>query len=363
VLPKPGRLSLVVTSALVTTLVVVLGVAFSPRSGAGPEQLRASDLARAALLSAPRAPVEVRSPEADLPVWRAARPVVLDAKPPEKRDRARKRHKAKAEPLPIADFVISSFNVLGSSHTTGARDGKAPGRVRIRMAAQLLAHHGVDVVGLQELQLDQYHELARVAGGTYDFWPGTAAGRLGNENSLAWRTAEWTLVEAHTTPIPYFGGRVRPMPYVLLRHNVSGRYAWFANFHNPATNPKTGNNDRWRARAAALEVSLANRLRDETGYPVFITGDMNEREKYFCAMTGGAAMIAANGGSNAGGCSPPSPMNVDWIFGSDIVDFTDYLRDDGPFVNRISDHPIIVARAMLDAADGDPRPARVASDD
>jgi hypothetical protein len=355
-----------VAAALVTVPVVCLGVAFSPHSGTGPEPLAAGDIARAALLSAPRAPDEAAAEAAVQtapPAWREARPVVLEAKPAPKKPRPKKKKDKEPEPLPVAEFVIGSFNVLGTSHTTGRRDGMAPGRVRIRQAAQLLAHHGVDVVGLQELQLDQYRELARVAGATYDFWPGTAAGRLGNENSLAWRTSEWTLVNAYTTPIPYFGGRPRPMPYVLLRHNVSGRYAWFANFHNPATNPNTGNNDRWRVRAAALEIALANRLRSETGYPVFITGDMNERERIFCPMTGGAAMVAANGGSNvAGACRPPSPMNVDWIFGSDMVSFTSYYRDDGWLVNRTSDHPMIVAQAVLDEDDGAPDPAAASAD-
>jgi hypothetical protein len=348
-----------VAAVLVTALVVSLGVTFSPHSGTGTEQLRASDLARAALLSAPRAPAESSDPGTALPVWRAAVPVVLEARPAlATRVERKKKQQVRHEPLPVAEFVIASFNVLGSSHTAGKRDRMAPGRVRIRQAAQLLANHGADVVGLQELQLDQYRELQRVAGTTYDFWPGTAAGPLGNENSLAWRTSEWSLERAETIAIPYFGGRIRPMPYVLLRHVASGRYAWFANFHNPATNPNTGNNDRWRARAATLEVALANRLAAETGYPVFITGDMNEREKYFCPMTGGAPMVAANGGSNVGGvCRPPSPMNVDWIFGSDMVSFTEYVRDDGPFVNRTSDHPLIVARALLDEKDGDPAAA------
>jgi hypothetical protein len=354
-----------VAAALVTALVVSLGVVFSPHSGAGPEPLAAGEIAQAALMSAPRAPdeaaAEAATPAAP-PAWREARAVVLKPKPVAKKPKHKKKDQA-PEPLPVAEFVISSFNVLGSSHTAGRRDGMAPGRVRARQAAQLLAQHGVDVVGLQELQLDQYQELTRVAGATYDFWPGTAAGPLGNENSLAWRTSEWTAVQRYTEPIPYFGGRVRPMPYVLLRHNASGRYAWFANFHNPATNPKTGNNDRWRARAAALEIALANRLRAETGYPVFITGDMNEREKIFCPMTGSATMVAANGGSNvAGACLPPSPMNVDWIFGSDMVSFTGYLRDDGWLVNRTSDHPMIVARAVLDEDDGAPEPAAASAD-
>lgn len=362
----PSPLSLAATSSLVTGLVVSLGVVFSPHSGAGPEPLEATDLARAALLSAPRGP-EGSVPESpptdeppadeppadEPPPWQVEPPVTFEEKPPEK-----KPEKKKDEPPPVADFVISSFNVLGSSHTAG-QGGLGPGPARMRQAVNLLAHHGVDVVGFQELQGDQYRELQRVAGGTYDVYPGTAAGPLGIENSLAWRTSEWTLQQAATIAIPYFDGNRRPMPYVLLKHNESGRFAWFANFHNPATNPKRGNNDRWRAIATTIEIELAQRLRAETGYPVFITGDMNEREEYFCRLTGGAAMIAANGGSNIGGaCNPPPyPMPVDWIFGSDMVTFAGYYRDESPYVRRTTDHPMIVAQAILDERDGAPAPA------
>ncbi len=345
------------TSALVTGLVVSLGVVFSPHSGTGSEPLEASDLARAALLSAPRAP-EGQPIGAQRPApWREAPAVTFEEKPePKKKKPEPKKQKKDREPkqLPIADFVVSSFNVLGSSHTAGS-GGMASGTQRIRQAATLLGHHGVDVVGFQELQGDQYREFQRVAGGTYDVYPGTAAGPLGIENSIAWRTAEWTLQHAETISIPYFDGNRRPMPVILLKHNASGRFAWFANFHNPATNPKRGNNDRWRTMAMNIEIDLANRLYNESGYPVFITGDMNEREQYFCAMTGRAPMKAANGGSSGGACDPPPyPMPVDWIFGHDMVTFASYFRDESRFVQRITDHPVIVAQAILDEDDGAP---------
>ena len=369
-IPAPSRLKLAVTAFLVTALAVSLGVVFSPHSGAGSEPLQASALARAALLSAPRAPEGIPAGAEGVPAgaerpppWREAPPVTFEEKPePTKQPKRKQKKDRKPKPLPVADFVVSSFNVLGSSHTAG-RGGMASGTQRIRQVATLLGHHGVDVVGFQELQGDQYREFQRVAGGTYDVYPGTAAGPLGIENSIAWRTSEWTLQESSTIAIPYFDGNRRPMPYVLLKHNLSGRYAWFANFHNPATNPKRGNNDRWRTMAMNLEIDLANRLRAENGYPVFITGDMNEREQYFCAITGRAAMIAANGGSNDGVCRPPSyPMPVDWIFGSDMVTFASYYRDDSQFVRRTSDHPMIVAQAILDEGDGAPAASSDSSD-
>ena len=253
-----------------------------------------------------------------------------------------------------AEFVLSSFNVLGSSHTAG-KARLASGVSRVRQAANLIKQHGVDVVGFQELQPDQYRAFLGSAGGAFDVYPGLAAGALGVDNSIGWRTSEWTLQQSATVPIPYFDGNLRPMPYVLLKHNETGRMAWFANFHNPATNPKRGNNDGHRAAAAAREVALANQLFNESGYPVFVTGDMNDRESYFCRMTGGAPMIAANGGSNDGRCNPPPyPMPVDWIFGSEFVTFSNWVRDEGPLVRRTTDHPMIRATVTLDDLDGLP---------
>jgi len=355
--------------ACVTTVVVVtLGIAFQPVSpSAENARLTAAQLAEPRGLdgrsaSDPSDDPSVESeivPIPDLPVPQdVAREVTIKGMSKKqllRLQRERAEAAAAARVVPAADFVISSFNVLGSSHTSGNARGAA-GVVRIRSAAALLARHGVDVVGFQELQADQYRSFLGAAGGAFDVYPGLAAGPLGVDNSLAWRTSVWTLQHAETVQIPYFNGRLRPMPAVLLKHNETGRFAWFANFHNPASNPKRGNNDGHRARAAGIQVALANRLTSESGYPVFITGDMNDREAYFCRMTGGAPMIAANGGSNVGGaCRPPAyPMPVDWIFGSDMVTFSSYVRDEGPLVRRTSDHPMIVAKVTLDEQDGVP---------
>ena len=39
--------------------------------------------------------------------------------------------------------------------------------------------------------------------------------------SLAWRRSEWTALDLNVIQIPYFDGRLRPMPYVLLQHNLT----------------------------------------------------------------------------------------------------------------------------------------------
>ncbi len=213
----------------------------------------------------------------------------------------------------------------------------------------LLAQHDVDVVGLQELQSDQLRELQRLNPG-YTTYPGTGGAARDAENSIAWRTGVWDAVQRTTVPVPYFDGHTRRMPVVLLRHRASGLQAYFANFHNPADTRRYRGQQRWRSQATQTEISLVNRL-GATGIPVFVTGDMNEREEYFCAMTGGTTLVAARGGSNgAAGCDARSPRAVDWIFGSDGVRFSGYDEDRSPLVDRTTDHPVVTTRATIDAA-------------
>lgn len=244
------------------------------------------------------------------------------------------------------NFTVSSFNVLGSSHTApgGKHADMASGVKRIRWAVDLLEMESVDVVGMQELQMDQREEFARVASDRFGIYPNADLTRRNVQNSIAWRLDQWELVEGFSVKIPYFDGIEWDMPYVLLESRQSGARAWFANFHNPATNGAHGGNDEERQEAAMREIALANRLLEETQTSVFITGDMNEREEYYCRMAGEAPMKAANGGTVKDGvCTPPpTPMPVNWIFGAKGGGwFTNYVRDDSAAVHKITDHFVI----------------------
>jgi len=250
-------------------------------------------------------------------------------------------------PPPSLDLVLSSFNVLGASHTTtsGKRPDMASGPVRAVRAAELIRRSGADVVGFQELQASQ---LTALEGATdLDFYPGLALLRQDSENSIGWRRGEFAPVELHTVRIPYFDGRPRAMPYVRLRSLSSGLEVWFGNFHNPADTATSHHQQRYRTRATSIEIALANRLR-RTGIPVFFTGDMNERASYFCRFTAATHMVAARGGSHHGACLPGRPRAVDWVFGSPGVHFTGYYEDRSPLVHLTTDHPVIVARAHLE---------------
>jgi Endonuclease/Exonuclease/phosphatase family len=249
------------------------------------------------------------------------------------------------EPPPAFEFVVASFNVLGTSHTRNGARGMASGSVRAGRAARLLRSYGADVVGFQELQSNQLAILQRQT--NLSFYPGFQSGRKRDtDNSIGWRDDTWVPVERHLLPIPYFNGNRRNMPYVKLRSIATGLEAWFANFHNPADTSRFPGQQRHRNRATQMEIALANRL-IATGLPVFITGDMNERDEYFCALTAGAPMVAARGGTNDGACLPGNPRAVDWIFGSQDVTFTGYHEDRSRFLKITSDHPLILARARI----------------
>lgn len=249
------------------------------------------------------------------------------------------------DPTEPTTFKVSSFNILGSSHTK-KRKGWAQGPARAVRAGALVRSYGVTVVGLQEFQSNQVGPFLSAAGG-FQAYPGNSQGHLDAENSIAWDPDHWELVEGHTHSIPYFGGKGRNMPYVLLRNNETGRLAWFSNYHNPAD--VHGGAQRWREAATAKEAALVRELTAD-GTPMFTTGDMNERGSYACRFSA-AGMHSADGVRTVGGdCQLVGDLWIDWIWGSSAVSFDDYVRDYSPRSRRISDHPIIVATATIEPA-------------
>ena len=242
-------------------------------------------------------------------------------------------------------FRVASYNVLGDSHTGpgGNKPGFPDAGPRMDMAISALRNNGIDVVGFQEFEASQ-HAMFTSRAGEYSVYPGLSLGPKSVRFNIAWRSSMWRLVEAHALSIPYAGGSRIDMPVVLLESTLNGRRAWFANFHNPADTPSLGNNARWRAAAASIEVAHLTSLYQEQGYPVIATGDYNERAEIFCRFTAGGVFSAAAGGSTGGGCAPPSQMEVDWIFGSTGVAFDGYATTD---TGKASDHRLVHSGATL----------------
>jgi hypothetical protein len=245
-----------------------------------------------------------------------------------------------------AHFRVASFNVLGASHTP-AGGKRAVGTTRIVWANRLLNRHHVDVAGLQEFQAVQYDKFMSITNGAWDAYPGLQLKRIDSENSIIWRTAKFDLVSATTVNIPYFDGSPRAMPVVLLRDKASGMLTYFSNFHNPADTAQHHHQGKWRSIATDIEGKLQNQLM-RTGIPRIMTGDMNDRAAYFCAITAKSWVAAARPGTyrhhgRTGVCHADKPRAVDWILGSQRLDYSGYVEDRSHLVDITTDHPVIVS--------------------
>jgi endonuclease/exonuclease/phosphatase family metal-dependent hydrolase len=258
-------------------------------------------------------------------------------------------------PIPVVQtvtgptsFRVSSFNILGYDHTEGGKGSKkgyADGALRMKWASQLIKSHGVDVVGLQEFQPQQYAKWVQKSSSTYDIYPGyvDTVGFL--RNSIAWRKDKFSLVSASWLKLPYFHGEVLRMPVVLLKSIQTGQQIYFINFQNPAD--VRGNAQKWRLIGQRLQIDLVNQLKASNNLPIVWTGDMNAKQQVFCRVTQQAGMVSASGGYRSPTtCQPPAGMVVDWIFGSQ-VQFSNYLQDRSKKVVRTTDHHMLVADALV----------------
>jgi len=265
-----------------------------------------------------------------------------------------------ASPIPVVSavsgptaFRISSFNILGWDHTerggSKAKAGYADGAQRMKWAIQLLKSRQVDVVGLQEFQPQQYAKWLKKASAQYDIFPGYIDSIGFLRNSIAWRKDKFRLVSTTWVKLPYFHGDVLRMPVVLLQSVQTGQQIYFMNFQNPAD--VRGNASKWRLLGQRFQIALVNQLRTSNNLPIVWTGDFNARGQAFCRVTKQAAMVSASGGYRSDAtCQPPRGMVVDWIFGSQGVQFSGYVEDDSELVDRTSDHPLISTRVRIQGA-------------
>jgi hypothetical protein len=248
-----------------------------------------------------------------------------------------------------ASFTIAQSNVLGSQHTAGrgsqyprGKGGYAPGTVRAAMTASLLTSRGADVGGMQEVQSDQL-AVFRSHMPDYSFWPGTSLGNNGVRLQIYWRTSQFTMEKSGSVTYTFASQRI-PLPYVLLRDNATGAEFWMITTHNSA-----GGMQAQRDSATGVEIALINQLKT-SGIPVVIVGDMNEHTAFFCRVATATGMVAANGGSGAGGCHlPPPPLRVDWIMGGasgGSITFSGYDQD-AAGLHRASDHYYLYSQVSL----------------
>jgi endonuclease/exonuclease/phosphatase (EEP) superfamily protein YafD len=256
---------------------------------------------------------------------------------------AKPKH-TKPKPPPDQPFVVTvgTFNVLGSQHTApgGDRKGFPPASVRSPAAAALMAKHGVDIVGTQELQTDQLRTIQARTG--FAAYPGLAWGSKETDNSILYDPARFQMVSGSKFIIPFMG-RPRPQPVLRLRERATGREFYVVNTHPSAHD---GRYAVERRHGEQVLVGVVRQL-EATGLPVLVTGDMNAREDFYCAVAPAARLVASSGGSYASGCKPPpSPVPVDWVLGSGVT-WSGYWRDTTPVTHRTSDHFFVSATAHV----------------
>jgi hypothetical protein len=268
----------------------------------------------------------------------AAAPVKNESSLKDKADKLRRQAQKQSQAAADAVFKVGSLNVLGASHSDGGNAGRfANGADRTRLAAAKIRALGISVIGLQEYEPENHNAFVGATG--WGVFPGMSMGIKGVRNSIAWNPSVWTLLETHTSTFPYFRGQPVPLPYVLLEHQATGQKAWFISIHNPVSNKQRGQNQKWRDIATAKEAALMSSLRANTGYPVFLTGDFNERSEAYYKVTAGGRAVAASGGLTGS-------TGIDWIFGTPDVLFSGYVRDNST-IGHISDHPLVYATATL----------------
>jgi hypothetical protein len=269
-------------------------------------------------------------------------------------EQAQQRSQQLAESPPVSEFTFAQFNTLGASHTAaGGKDARmAGGGARGAWVGLLFKQHDVDVGAVQEFQRSQAYAFLNAVGDTYTVWPGVALTSRDGENSVVWRTDRFEALKKESRSYPYFGGARRNFPLVLLRDKQTGTQFWVTSYHNPANTKRFGNQVYWKHRALAMEIPDVNQLMRTTKQPVIVSGDMNDREGFFCPFARGTGMHSASGGTaTAGSCSLPVRW-IDWIMGSAAVTFSDYRHDDGGLVDRTSDHPMVISDVKVE---GDPR--------
>ncbi len=256
-------------------------------------------------------------------------------------DQALRRAAAREAARQTMTFQIGSFNVLGSNHTTRGGDHPKypPASVRTPRAVSRIRAFGVDILGMQELKPDQLNAFTAQTG--FAAYPGYAFGSRDTDNSILYDDSRFEFVSGSYFTIHFMHAN-RPQTILRLRDKQTGREFYVLNMHASAGGGQYAVTRRAGHFTAAATV---NRLKSE-GIPIFLTGDMNDRAEFFCRVAPITGMVAAIGGSTAGGCRPARALAVDWVMGWGNVSFSNYIEDRST-LGDVSDHHFVVSTATV----------------
>ena len=261
-----------------------------------------------------------------------------------RREEARERRERGAQAAQTApiSFRIGTLNLLGGAPATADGSTLPPAPLRTAEAAGLVASHGVDVLGTQEVPADQLRDLLDRTG--MAAWPEGGWGESETGNTILYDPGVFEVVDGSFFTITVMG-HPRPQPVVRLRHRATGRELFVVDTHPPAGE---GRSLAERRRGEATLVGVVEEL-SKAGLPVLVTGDMNDGEEFYCRVVPAAGLVASNGGGGGGpgtGCRPPEgPLPVDWVVGTART-WSEYRRD--LTRERTGGHHFVSAQASFD---------------
>lgn len=253
---------------------------------------------------------------------------------------------------------FASLNVLGCYHTDpsspwysagdAARDshGRWPGcEERFPKELDYLEGNGVSIAAIQEFQGKAWQvNVDQLQSRGWSIWPGSQQGH--RQSPVIWKSAEWSLVNGETFPIPYNKpGTVGSVTQVLLRNISTGSSLYVISLHNTSTGGAYG--DRARGEAVRLERARAEQLMD-SGIPVVLAGDFNEVKRPYCQLR--PVLVNAIGEGSTQPCKPPRGSGIDQVYGGGVV-FSQTTTDWSLRDRKISDHPAILTTISAPGAD------------
>jgi murein DD-endopeptidase MepM/ murein hydrolase activator NlpD/endonuclease/exonuclease/phosphatase family metal-dependent hydrolase len=246
--------------------------------------------------------------------------------------------------IPETGFRVATYNVLGYHLTQpgGGRPGWGNGASRVAAGKAKLEASGVDIVVLNEFETPQANVFTSDPEWTLHRAAPNNTFRDGNTNgnAVAFKTADWKILETTAILVPY--KTTLHMPVVTLENLDTGAVIRVIGVHNPASTARAGNQQAARNNAKALEIAAIQQLRaEDPDIPIIIAGDMNERESLYCSFSS-TGILQASAGGTVGSCATPRHGPVDWIFSTLDLDFLGQDIDQS-FLGRISDHPLVLA--------------------
>ena len=235
---------------------------------------------------------------------------------------------------------IGTLNWRGASHfTKNPYPGERHYSVRVPNMINELNEAGTSIVGFQEFEQPQADAFLAGTRGTWEIVPGRRRGTTNTADAIAYQPALWSVDEIRYVTIRY-GGPLIQLPMVRFTSTGDAGSVWVLNAHNPANS--IGGTDAMRDAAVRAEAeALRQAQQGEPDTPVFLVGDMNDRERFrqvFLAQAG-------TGWSSAN----PSDEQVDWVMGGPGVTFSDAVvdRTTNDRAHSYTDHPFVHASAAL----------------